>query len=267
MADAKDILKRIHRLDKRPFDESLVDFVLNKENQIFLEKQAKKKNYTLLHLFYTPSLMRYTLSLAISIFTTSLIVFGLTFNMESISGGIIAIVEVKCARFGRKSNHFLTLFITATCLFIFFVVQVTGNQAALSMLLRIMTLLILGFMAQIYFLNGVCATELFPTSIRNMAYSFGALFNRLGITCAPQVFFLAEIWKPLPYLSMFLLVVFDMLFFQFNVTETKNNPLSDHMPGKNESWSCLRKNNNLPTTLPTLEASEKDQKLLENEEM
>lgn len=43
---------------------------------------------------------------------------------------------------------------------------------------------------------------------------------------------------------MFLLVVFNMLFFQFNVKETKNNPLGDHMPEPEESWPCFRKDKN-----------------------
>jgi hypothetical protein len=34
IADAKAVLKRIHRIDKHPFDDSLVDFVLNKENKV-----------------------------------------------------------------------------------------------------------------------------------------------------------------------------------------------------------------------------------------
>ena len=58
---------------------------------------------------------------------------------------------------------------------------------------------------------------------------------------------------------MFVLVVADMLFFQFAIKETKNNPMSDHMPGKEESW-CERKK---PTTQESqflrsdLEANEK----------
>lgn len=57
---------------------------------------------------------------------------------------------------------------------------------------------------------------------------------------------------------MFLIVVVDMLFFQFNVKETKNNPLSDHMPGPEESWSGVRKNKNLPGKIPTLTITSDD---------
>lgn len=36
ISDAKKVLKRIHRVDGRLFDETVIDYVLNKENQVFL---------------------------------------------------------------------------------------------------------------------------------------------------------------------------------------------------------------------------------------
>ena len=45
---------------------------------------------------------------------------------------------------------------------------------------------------------------------------------------------------------MFSLAVFNMLFFQINVKETKNNPLGDHMPGPEESWCGRRQSKNRP---------------------
>uniref|UniRef100_A0A914EJQ0 Major facilitator superfamily (MFS) profile domain-containing protein n=1 Tax=Acrobeloides nanus TaxID=290746 RepID=A0A914EJQ0_9BILA len=249
MKEAKAVLKRIFRIDRREFDDFLVDHVLNKEHQVFMEKQANNNKYTLVHLFYTPDLTRYSLSIAISFFTTSLMTSAIFFNIENIAGS-------------AYMNLMLTV---ATCLMTFVVVIATGNQAELSTLLRIAALIILGFIAQMYLVNGICATELFPTCIRNISFSFGQLFNRLGVVLSPQVFFLADYWKPLPYFSLCLVVLLDMVFFQVNVTETKNNPLGDHMPGPEESWSGRKKNKKNQKALLLQKPNEKVQKLIENE--
>lgn len=55
-----------------------------------------------------------------------------------------------------------------------------------------MALIILGFIAQMFLINGICATELFPTCIRNLSYSFGQLNNRFGVLLSPNVFFLVR---------------------------------------------------------------------------
>ena len=61
---------------------------------------------------------------------------------------------------------------------------------------------------------------------------------------------------------MFSLVVFEMLLFQFNVKETRGSPLSDYMPGPEESWSGRKKNRSLPTTLAELKPIDKTSQLL-----
>jgi hypothetical protein len=68
---------------------------------------------------------------------------------------------------------------------------------------------------------------------------------------------------------MFFIVIFDMLFFHFNVKETKNKPLSDHMPGSEESWSNRKKyKKNIQATLtPVHPQDEKELKLIGNEEV
>jgi hypothetical protein len=58
-----------------------------------------------------------------------------------------------------------------------------------------------------------------------------------------------------------------MVFFQVNVTETKNNPLGDHMPGPEESWSGRKKNKKNQNAILLQKPNEKVQKLIENEDV
>lgn len=57
---------RMHRISGRPCDTELLNHVLNKEEQTFLESNKRKKyNYT--SLFYTLTLTRYTIVVAFSL--------------------------------------------------------------------------------------------------------------------------------------------------------------------------------------------------------
>uniref|UniRef100_A0A914EM50 Major facilitator superfamily (MFS) profile domain-containing protein n=1 Tax=Acrobeloides nanus TaxID=290746 RepID=A0A914EM50_9BILA len=167
MEEAKIVIKRMYRIDNRKFEDDVIDLVLDKENQAFIKKQTKNNNYTFLHLFYTPSLSRYAISIGLSFFTTSMMTYALMFNLEHIAGsiylnlvlsgivryvagGFISLLELKCPKVGRKTIHFGVLLIAASCLLTFFVVNLTGTQAHLALLLRIMALVILGFIAQIF---------------------------------------------------------------------------------------------------------------------
>uniref|UniRef100_A0A914ECR7 Major facilitator superfamily (MFS) profile domain-containing protein n=1 Tax=Acrobeloides nanus TaxID=290746 RepID=A0A914ECR7_9BILA len=260
LAEAKAVLQRIYRIDKRKCNEDLLDFVLDKENRAYLEKHSKSKKYTFLHLFYTPDLTRYTLAIAFSFLVTSIINYALVFNIEKLAGSIyvnaillgivrylsglvISFLEVRIKCLGRKMVHFGALSTCAICAFLFFMASVTGHHKEMAILLRYGAVFIIGVGAQLYLVNGICAGELFPTCIRNLAYSFGQFHTRIGVVLAPQIFFLADVWTSLPYLAMFLLVIADMIFFQLNIKETKNNPLSDHMPGEEESWFGRKKRN------------------------
>lgn len=132
----------------------------------------------------------------------------LTGVVRYIAGGFMSLLEIKCPKVGRKTIHFGVLFVASICLMTFFVVQVLGKslpffcstqncifvglQAQYALLLRVMALIILGFIAQIFLIASICATELFPTAIRNLSFSFGQFLNRIGVIMSPQVFFLVR---------------------------------------------------------------------------
>ena len=68
------------------------------------------------------------------------------------------------------------------------------------MLLRVTTLSAAAMCSQLYIVNAVVTSELFPTAVRNLAASFGQIASRTGAIMAPHLFYLAVDWSPLPFL-------------------------------------------------------------------
>jgi hypothetical protein len=242
---------RIHRIDGRHCDETVLDYVLDKEEQKFLETKRKTKQYTILHLFYTWRFTRYTIALAFSLFVTSILNYSLLFNMEKLSGSIYlnsvylglfryalnliaAFSDIRLKWLGRKMVHFIADSFATIALSIFVGVYIAGKQVEYADYLRLCVVGVIGICSLLYTTNGVASSELFPTAIRNTSFSFGQLLSRLGVVVSPLLFFLADFWTPLPYFTMLGLTIIDLLMFQCFVTETKGKPMNDHMPGKEE---------------------------------
>uniref|UniRef100_A0A915DKH5 Major facilitator superfamily (MFS) profile domain-containing protein n=1 Tax=Ditylenchus dipsaci TaxID=166011 RepID=A0A915DKH5_9BILA len=239
LEDAKKAIQRIHRIDGRVCDEALLDHVLSKEEQLFLESKKKKK-YNFMHLFYTWTFTRYTVAVAFSLMVTSIINYSLLFNMEKLSGSIylnsvfmglfryscnlaIAFLDIRFEKIGRKFVHFIAHFFASIALAFVAVVYATGYQIDLSDYTRVGVLSVIGVCSLLYTTNGIASNELFPTCIRNTP-------THLARCSAVW----SDLWTPLPYFTMLVLSLFDTLFFQFNVMETKGKPLSEHMPSKDQ---------------------------------
>lgn len=85
--------------------------------------------------------------------------------------------------------------------------QFLGYQAEMGHILRFGVVGIVGIGAQLYLVNGICSGELFPTSIRNLSFSFGQFHTRVGVVLAPQIFFLVseigeyKLWVPKKFRS------------------------------------------------------------------
>jgi len=83
--EAKAVVKRIAKFDGKSEElkEDELDAVLAKERAKQEEAAAasSKKRYSYYHLFYTWTLMEYSLVLAFSLFTASVTMYGLLFNM------------------------------------------------------------------------------------------------------------------------------------------------------------------------------------------
>ncbi|CAD5231345.1 unnamed protein product [Bursaphelenchus xylophilus] len=254
--DAKRELQRIARIDGVVVAEEMMERVVESERA--LQTQKKKSKYSFIHLFYTCRLARYTVALAFSLLTTSMLNYSLIFNMEKLSGSIYlntifmglfrygvnfaAIAADKNFKWlGRKAVHGFAEGVSILALVLLITLYVLDIQTQYRSLITVTIILVLGMTTLLYVSNGLLSSELFPTGIRNLSFSFGQVFSRIGVVIAPQLFFLADFWSPLPYITLVVIASLDFILFYFNTEETKGKPMPDSMPPREQSWLGRKK--------------------------
>ncbi|VDM43085.1 unnamed protein product [Toxocara canis] len=251
-------LRRIRggKLGENAKDEMEIEQMLQASMQG--DNKEKRKQHYAYHLFYTWELAKYSIIIASGMFVTSIINYGLLFNMEKLSGSIYlnsaffglfrwsmnivaGAIDYFIKSVGRKMIHFFALAFIAACVAIAFCVFAFGLSDWMF-LVRYCALGAAAMSSQLYLTKTVVMVELYPTAIRNIATSFMGLLSRVGNILAPQLFYLADIWKPLPYMTMMLLALLDLTNFQLFIPETKGKPLKDHLPGPDECiWRRKKK--------------------------
>ncbi|VDK51350.1 unnamed protein product [Anisakis simplex] len=214
------------------------------------DMHENRQQHYIYHLFYTWELTLYTIVLSFGMFVTSITNYGLLFNMEKLSGSIYlnsaffglfrwsmnivaGALDYFCKSIGRKSIHFFAMAFIAAAVAIAFAVY-TLKLNDWMFLVRYCALAAAAMCSQLYLTKTVVMVELYPTAVRNIATSFMGLLSRVGNILAPQLFYLADIWIPLPYLTMMLLALIDLFDFQIFIPETKGKPLKDHLPPPEE---------------------------------
>ncbi|EFO18407.2 hypothetical protein LOAG_10089 [Loa loa] len=247
--DARQALVGMGRWNNKNTPERLqdLDLLLDKERERLREAAGKPKtNYTYCHLFSSKNFASYSILFAYSLMITSIISYGLVFNMEKLSGSIYlntiivgslryainlvcAIIDIKFIWAGRRLLHGFSMFFIAISLGLVFLIVLFGFN--LQTIIRITALSAAAMCSQIYILNAVTPSELFPTAIRNKEIGFIQTFNRIGNIIAPQIFVIGEFWAPLPYLTMCLFALVEVIAFLWIVPETKGKPMPDRMPG------------------------------------
>ena len=190
---------------------------------------------------------------------TSLVNYGLVYNMEKVSGSIymnailigiiryalnltMAFFDFKFKCFGRKLLHFGAWIEIAAACFAIFAFQATNSESQFHGIIRICSVSIVSVSAQLYITNGIVSGELFPTCIRNLSYSFCQFWTRVGVVLSPQLFLLSHVWDPLPYVAMGILGLLDMMLFQTMIPETKGRPLLENMPPEEARIGCRKRN-------------------------
>uniref|UniRef100_A0AC35U4E3 MFS domain-containing protein n=1 Tax=Rhabditophanes sp. KR3021 TaxID=114890 RepID=A0AC35U4E3_9BILA len=216
-----------------------------KRNRV--ETRKKKCGYT--HLFITAKYASYSLFFAYSALVGCFINYAIIFNLEKLSGSIymnnvylglirwffnafVGGLDFFVDKFGRLACHSMAMLTIISSLGI--VLIDIFVPFASPMIGRISTLVALSMCSQIFVSNSISITELYPTSIRNIAVSFQAAFARIGSIVSPFLFSLSPVWIGLPYAVMVVMSVVDLIGLFAIVPETKGNPLKDHLPDKSE---------------------------------
>lgn len=228
-----------------------LDNLLDKERERVRQASDKpKQRYYTYHLFSTKAFASYTILFAYSLMITSIISYGLVFNMEKLSGSVYlntiivgalryainlvcAVIDIRFLWAGRRLLHGFSMFFIAISLGVVFMITVLGLD--LQTVIRITALSAAAMCSQIYILNAVTPSELFPTAIRNQEIGFIQTWNRIGNIIAPQIFVIGELWAPLPYLVMCTFALIEVTAFLLLVPETKGKPMADRMPGEDKN--------------------------------
>lgn len=245
--DARRTLEKITRLNGRAGTySSMIDAVIDREREVIRNMEDSRKGFYIHHLFHTRALATYTIVLAYSFMTASIINYGLLFNMEKLYGSIYintivlamirysfnianAIADYTILSYGRRIAQALPLSFACIGFAISLIIAITGFTSQLQMVSRVAILIAFATTSQIYVTNGVVANELFPTQIRTISFAFLQVVGRIGIVIAPQLFFISQYWTAAPYLAMFLCAFVDLIVYLACIPETKNRPLRDRL--------------------------------------
>uniref|UniRef100_A0A0N5AVA0 MFS domain-containing protein n=1 Tax=Syphacia muris TaxID=451379 RepID=A0A0N5AVA0_9BILA len=212
------------------------------------ENNEPPRRYYTYHLFSSRALATYSIFFAYSLMITSIISYGIVFNTERLSGSpylnliiigslryviniCAAIIDIKFKWAGRRLLHSVSMASISACLGFVFVTNVLGIE--MDSVVRYLTLSASAICTEIYILDAVQPSELFPTAIRNIGIGFIQTFNRIGNTLAPQIFVTAKLWTPLPYLVMCCLSTGEVLAYLGLIPETKGKQMVETMPGEN----------------------------------
>lgn len=216
-----------------------------------VKQNTRKTKFSYYHLFVTPRLAITTIVLAYSYWATSIINYGVLFNMEKLSGSIywnsvytglmryacnlsFGWADLKFKRIGRKFIHTSGLVIIVISLTVVVASYSLHMNHEMKDVIRISILLASSMTSQIYIADGIVGNELFPTPIRTIGYSFLQLWNRVGVVFSPFIFYLADYWLALPFCFMIFFSLIDTFSFECLLPETKGRHLVEHMPPRDQ---------------------------------
>uniref|UniRef100_A0A0R3S2Y6 MFS domain-containing protein n=1 Tax=Elaeophora elaphi TaxID=1147741 RepID=A0A0R3S2Y6_9BILA len=247
--------------------------VVKKATKEELRKMKKgKKNYYFYHLFSDWKLGSYAIVFATSLFSTGFISYGIAYNMDALAGTVYmnviilgaarwainisaATLEISIKRVGRRLLHLTAVGTIAIIMGIIFVIHIfmwpkintykgivkaggTGETSIYTVIIftRYASLLAAALCTELFVLNAVQPTELFPTPVRSAGIAFIQTFNRLGTILSPLIFIPSKRWPPTPFLLMFITSGTDFLLYFFLIPETRGKKLPDNMPGEEEEF-------------------------------
>ncbi|MFH4982479.1 hypothetical protein AB6A40_009188 [Gnathostoma spinigerum] len=211
-----------------------------------IERHNKRKRYYPYHLFSTKTLAGITLAISYSLMTNSVVQYGLIFNIDSLSGSIflnsiyfgacryflniiVAICDYEIKWAGRRLMHAIATIVVITSLLVVLVFILLGIQNDYPLVKRIAIIISVSMGSQIYILNSMAASELFPTVIRNVGNGFIHTCNRIGGILAPQLFLLSAFWLPTPYVVLIAMTFLDVILYLLLVPESKGKALTDYL--------------------------------------
>ncbi|XP_057704777.1 solute carrier family 22 member 7-like [Corythoichthys intestinalis] len=203
---AKFYLDRCARLNNRPKLSKVQMEALSD-----METSDKDQKYTFLHLFQTPKLRKISLITGIAWYGTAVTYYGISLNLGGfglnlyLTHFVYAAVEVPAKlllsvlinRIGRRPCLVSTLVLTGTCIGLNILVprDLWHVRSAVAVLGK-------GLSEASFTTIYLYTTELYPTVLRQNGMGFTSVMSRVGVSMAPLVLLLDNVWTLLPQILL-----------------------------------------------------------------
>ncbi|XP_046357158.2 organic cation transporter protein-like [Haliotis rufescens] len=235
--DAERILTAMAATNKRPLpDLSPLQLFVEREHR----KVAEQKKYSYFHLCSSWKLTRGSLFLMYGWFVSSSVYYGLNFNSKNLSGDrylnvfLSGLVEIPALIFVALVNNSLgrrkttTLLIMMAGVFCFSILILDVADVKLTSLTLVFALLGKAGISGGWAAVQVFSAETFPTVVRNIGIGACSMAARIGGIVAPQIVFLGDIHKPVPFAVFGVLSLVCGVLMMF-MSETAGAPLPDQL--------------------------------------
>ncbi|VDK42485.1 unnamed protein product [Anisakis simplex] len=267
--EAEDAAITITKWDKKitPEVRQRVHDAVKAESDKQKARQATMKHkYNMLDIFKSWTLTKYDIVFSISLFSASFVSYGVAYNMDALAGNvyvnvillggaryainiIAALIELNVKRVGRRHLHIVSVTTIVILMGSLMLTEslihpelvelkkarmegrpVNSTIEFISAITRYLALLAAAMCTEVFVLDSVQPSELFPTPIRSGGNALIQVFNRLGTICSPLAFIPAAAWAAAPYLLMTLTSLADLILYSVWIPETRGRPLPDKMP-------------------------------------
>ncbi|KAF1762563.1 hypothetical protein GCK72_010825 [Caenorhabditis remanei] len=242
--DAKAADKRVAWLSGIPYD--------NDENEkVEISEKLEKKDtriYTMRDLFTSWPIAYRTIVVGSLWFSTSLSAFGSDLNSgnlagnfylsQFVSGGVTAfakifvfLLDTYVPSFDRRRLHQYPQIAMIICYAAIMVLMILpeadcGSQGSRDLAIIIINIIGVSFIEITWDACYLVAVECFPTKIRTIGIGTCSLLARTGALLAPQMAYLSDIYRPIPYAIVCSIGTISLLISCFFLPDTKGVDLA-----------------------------------------
>uniref|UniRef100_A0AC35U891 MFS domain-containing protein n=1 Tax=Rhabditophanes sp. KR3021 TaxID=114890 RepID=A0AC35U891_9BILA len=259
IGEVKEAIKKIYRINNRPLClKELDEFIDTEYARIRIDSKKENKKHSYHHLFYTWKYIGYNFTLGFTLWIASMLVYGIMFSMEKLSGSIywnlaimgifryivslmVAAADFKLKWLGRKVILIFFLFTITVILGTIGGLYAFGLAVEFATTIRILQLALMVFTSQLYIVSAIFSSEIFTTSLRTLAFSLQQTNSRIGCLLAPYLFYLSAFGECAPYFLMLGCSITAMAGLFFLLPETKGKPANEVMPSNDERLRIFKK--------------------------